>query len=142
VWLCAAWWDTHPEIDVTGDHDGLRALANLVSLGQGADLILDPVPSAWGTVAHSLLRVRTQPSDSPDARISFMHVDDDLLISGAAGELSRIVAGPISQLANGPSHINGVLAHVHLDPATDSEGLSYLPESTSIVVGFGGDENA
>lgn len=80
--------------------------------------------------------ISIKPNDGGDPRIRFGREGTTLVVSGSCGELSRIVAGPIGRVADGPETKSGVGSHVHLDPTSDPERRYYAPDSSSIVVGF------
>lgn len=131
VALWGIYSDAHTEVDIGGNRDGLQALAKALS-GNFIDLKLDEPPTEWASGNHALRAIESAPE--PDARLCFTRNSEILVLSGRQTELVRIVGGAVSRLASGPSRINGVGAHVHLDPTSDPDHRWYSPESISLVV--------
>lgn len=103
VGLWAIYSDKHSEVDIAGDHDGVRGLADWIVGGTVGELVLDPVPASWlGVDSQALEAIGLLPSDDRSERIGFERKGSLLVISGNAKELERIVAGPIGRLAELP----------------------------------------
>ena len=133
--LWAVYSDRHPEVDVGGDRVGLLGLATALFGRIPNELNLDAPPTSLQT-APSLRAIRVKPNETPNSRIRFSRDGQALTISGRPDEMGRILAASITQLANGPSKINTVGAHLHLDPTSDPERSIYTPDSISLVVQF------
>ena len=134
--LWALYSDDHSEVDVGGDRDGLRALAQSLRQDDPLELVLDNPPETWTGNWRALRFVRVQPVGSEDARICFERDEAALIISGKPDELARIVAHAVAQVAEGPATKNGVGSHVHLDPTSDPERRNYAADSGSLVIAF------
>lgn len=133
--LWATYSDLHTEVDVSGDREGLRALAVALSQPNANEIALDEPPFAI-TESHPMESISIEPNDGEDPRIRFRRKGTTLVISGSSQELSQIVGGPIGDVAAGPETKSGVGSHVHFDPTSDPERRYYAPDSSSIVVGF------
>ena len=140
--LWATYSDLHAEVDVSGDREGLRALAVALSQPSANEIALDEPPIALDephfaiTESHPMESISIEPNDGGDPRIRFKREGATLVTSGSSQELSRIVGGAIGDVAAGPETKSGVRSHVHLDPTSDPERRYYAPDSSSIVVGF------
>jgi hypothetical protein len=134
--LWAVFSDQHTEVDISGDRDGLRALAAAAARDDSMELALDDPPPEWQEKSHPLKSISVAPRHSGDARICFGRNGAALVMSGSSEELGRIVGGSIARLADGPATENGVLRHVHLGPTSDPDRRFYSPDSISLVVGF------
>jgi hypothetical protein len=137
--LWATYSDLHTQVDISGDREGLRALAVALSQPDANKIALDepPIePPLAITGSHPMESISIEPNDGGDPRIRFGREGTTLVISGSSQELSRIVGGSIGDVAEGPETKGGVGSHVHLDPTSDPERRYYAPDSSSIVVGF------
>jgi hypothetical protein len=128
--------DVHPEVDITGDREGLRLLAAGIAGGDQLDVPLDRPPAARIGEDHPVNGIQVRPRQGSDGRICFVRSGDILVMAGSAGELAHIVGSAIRHLADGPSHHGPVASHVHLDPTSDPERQHYTPDSISLVIGF------
>jgi hypothetical protein len=129
--LWAIYSDSHPEVDIYGDRDGLRLLASAMSQADRSELPLDAVPLKWQEFGYAVTLIRVEPSEAADPRICFGRDGSVWVVSGSSRELSRIVGSSISNLADGPQR-----SHLHLDPTSDPDRRFYSPNSGSVVVGF------
>ncbi|HEY7149411.1 MAG TPA: hypothetical protein VH420_08190 [Gaiellaceae bacterium] len=140
--LWATYSDLHTEVDVSGDREGLRALADALSRPSAKEIVLDQPPIAVDqppfaiTESHPMESISIEPNDGGDPRIRFRREGTTLVISGSGQELARIVGGAIGDVAAGPETKSGVGSHVHFDPTSDPEHRYYAPNSSSIIVGF------
>jgi hypothetical protein len=127
--------DIHSEVDLAGDTDGLLQFAELLADGRADDLRLGDAPTDWLEGTHPLQAVRLEPTSDPANRIRLKRDGAVLRIAGHHGELARILAGPIRELAKEePSPETRLWRHVHFDPTSDPEKRWYAPDSISIVV--------
>jgi len=137
VRLWAVYSDHHTEVDISGDRDGLLALAAAAAQVDPLELALDDPPAEWQERSNPLTSIRVAPGESRDARICFGLDGSALVMSGSSEELARIVGGSITSLAQGPAIQHGVRRHVHLDPTSDPERRFYSADSASLVVEVG-----
>jgi hypothetical protein len=125
--LCATYSDLHTEVDISGDLEGLRALAVALAQPSANEIALDEPPIGLHephfaiTESRPMESISIEPNDVGDPRIRFRREGTTLVISGSSQELSRIVGGAIGDVAAGPGTKSGVGSHVHLDPTSDPE---------------------
>jgi hypothetical protein len=135
VALWAIYSDGHAEVDVIGDREGLHLLAEALASHRLSDLTLGEPPRSWQASGYKPLDgIRIEPSPEPGRLIRFQRDRLVLVVSGSTDELSRIISGPVAELAYGPATTNGVGSHLHLDPTSDPEGRYYAPGSASLVI--------
>ena len=136
--LYATYSDLHTEVDISGDAEGLRALAVALTQPNPIEIALDEPPDEpppANSESHPMESISIEPNDGGDRRIRFRRERATLVISGSSQELSRIVASAIGDVAAGAQTKGGAGSHVHFDPTSDPERRYYAPDSSSIVVG-------
>jgi hypothetical protein len=128
--------DAHPELDLGGERQGLRELAERIISAHVGDVVLDAPPADWEDGTHALHTIRLAPSDDPADRIEFRREGTVLVVAGGSAELARIVGGSINNLADSPYRVTegSVPTHLHLDPTSDPERRTYSAESLSLTV--------
>jgi hypothetical protein len=126
--------DAHDEVDLGGDREGLRRLAQRFDHGDADEPVLDDPPSSWREGAHALRSIRFEPNAV--SLILVRREDRSLVISGPQAELTRIFGGSIAQLADAPHRVaqGSVPTHLHLDPTSDPENRVYSPASIALTV--------
>jgi hypothetical protein len=138
--LWGMYFDHHSEVDLAGDSDGLRQLADMIVNGQPNDLLLAHAPPDSSAGTRALHALRLAPTSDTTDRIRFSRDGAVLVIAGPQNELGRILAGPVRDLAEGePSRETRVRRHVHFDPTSDRVQRTFAPESISIVVSLAPD---